>query len=207
MTNQSTNTEQLNNSRRHFIRQAGISLSTLAACSLVAGNSISTAMAYTFKSNSADSDGFVFSQAQMQTLEHIAATILPKTDTPSGAELDCHGFIDHQLKYCHTRDKQQQAVKIIKKINQYCQTYYQQGFAELASEKQTQTLNSIEAEQGFSAIEKQQFKFVKALLVFGYFTTEVGATQALNYQAVPGGFTGSISYNEQSKAWGSLGFY
>ncbi|MDU0353713.1 hypothetical protein RS130_07055 [Paraglaciecola aquimarina] len=48
---------------------------------------------------------------------------------------------------------------------------------------------------------------LKALIVFGYFTSEVGATQALNYQAVPGGFKGSIPCDENTKSWGSIDYY
>ena len=55
--------------------------------------------------------------------------------------------------------------------------------------------------------DKQAFKALKSLLVFGFFTTEVGATQALNYQAVPGGFKGSVSYSSLKKSWGSLAYY
>lgn len=194
-------------SRRHFIRQIGLSLGGLAACTLVAGNSISTALAYTVKSNSADVTGAVFNQSQMNALKYIVATILPKTDTPSGAEVDCHGFIDHQLKHCHNSIQQQQCVTIVNKISHFSQQHYQTSFTEIDNKLRTEILNAIEAEQGFSRDENQAFKFLKALTIFGFFTTEIGATQALNYQAVPGGFKGSIPYTKQSKAWGSLGFY
>lgn len=208
MKNSERNIKSLTNeSRRNFIKHMGLSLGGLAACSLIAGNSISTAMAYTTKSNSADMAGGIFSQPQMNILKHIAEAVLPATDTPSGAEVDCHGFVDHQLKYCHSKVQQQQSIAIVNKIAEYSNKHYQLSYENISSQLRAELLNNIEAEQGFTPEDKKSFKFLKALIVFGFFTTEVGATQALNYQAVPGGFIGSIPYTDKSKAWGSLGFY
>jgi hypothetical protein len=205
--NRGSNQSITDESRRDFVRKVGLSLGGLAACSLVAGNSISTALAYSAKSNSADIAGYVFSQSQMNILKYIVETILPATDTPSGADVDCHGFIDHQLTYCHNKAQQQQSITIVDKIAEYSNKHYQLSYANISSKLRTDILNSIEAEQGFTSEDKKGFKFLKALIVFGFFTTEVGATQALNYQAVPGEFNGSIPYTKESKAWGSLGFY
>jgi len=35
----------------------------------------------------------------------------------------------------------------------------------------------------------------------GYFTSEIGATKALRYVAVPGKFDGSYPYKKGDKAW------
>jgi hypothetical protein len=75
------------------------------------------------------------------------------------------------------------------------------------TKQQQQLLVNIESDGVSTDIEKGQFRFLKALIVFGYFTSEVGATQALNYQAVPGGFIGSIPANSDTKSWGSLAYY
>ena len=73
--------------------------------------------------------------------------------------------------------------------------------------KQKNQLEKIETKNGFSDQDAQQFSFIKALTVFGYFTSEAGATQTLAYQAVPGGFKGSIPANQGTKSWGSLDYY
>lgn len=197
----------VDDNRRQFIKKIGLSLSGLAACSLVAGNGISSALAYSFKDNSADITGQTFNKNQMKILKSIADTILPETDTPSGAALDCHGFVDHQLKHCHSQLQRKQSITIVEKINKFSRDHYQQSFVLMSPMEKAQVLTNIEALKGFSTQDKQHFKLLKALIIFGFFTTEVGATQALNYQAVPGGFQGSIPYTKQSKAWGSLGFY
>ena len=45
------------------------------------------------------------------------------------------------------------------------------------------------------------FKMVKELTLLGFFTSEVGATKALRYVAVPGKYEGCIPYKKGDKAW------
>lgn len=193
--------------RRAFIHKLSVALGSSAAYSLVAGNSISVAFAYPPKKNSAIQSGEIFSQQQMLMLQYISDIILPKTDTPSGSELDCHGFVDNQIKHCHSKKKQLQSIKILQRIEEYSKSQHQLSFNHLPINKQTRLIKNIEALINFTSIEKQQFTFIKWLIVYGYFTSEIGATQALNYQAIPGGFKGSIAYKKEDKSWGSLAYY
>ena len=61
-------------------------------------------------------------------------------------------------------------------------------------------------------IEKQQekpkenpprhyFRMMKELTLLGYFTSEIGQKQALNYNPVPGRYEGCIDYKKGDKAW------
>jgi hypothetical protein len=45
------------------------------------------------------------------------------------------------------------------------------------------------------------FTLMKQLTLLGYFTSEIGATQALRYVAVPGKYEGCIPYKKGDKAW------
>jgi hypothetical protein len=42
---------------------------------------------------------------------------------------------------------------------------------------------------------------VKQLTIWGYFTSEPGATKALRYVAVPGKYDGNFPYKKGDKAW------
>jgi hypothetical protein len=42
---------------------------------------------------------------------------------------------------------------------------------------------------------------IKDLTVTGYFTSEVGCTQALRYEPVPGRYDGEMPYKKGDKAW------
>lgn len=45
------------------------------------------------------------------------------------------------------------------------------------------------------------FAMMKQLTLWGYFTSEPGATKALRYVPVPGRFEGCIPYKKGDKAW------
>ncbi len=195
-------------SKRQFLRGLSALMGAAAVSQLTSGNALATAFNYQTAGDSALIKGKLFSQPQMRILHDVCAVVLPKTDTPSAAELDVHGFLDHQLSVCYDKVAQHKALSIVQKINVQSIAHYSLNFIELAIEQKKTLLVALEAEEfGFTAQDKQDFKELKSLLVFGYFTTEVGATQALNYQAVPGGFKGSVSYSTLKKSWGSLAYY
>lgn len=195
-------------SKRQFLRGLTAFMGTAAVSQLINGDALAVAFNYQANTHSSVLAGEVFSFEQMQVLHDICAVVLPKTDTPSAADLDVHGFIDNQLSACYDKKEQQQAITIVEKVDFRSQASFSKKFIELSGAQQKELLIALEAERlGFTVQEKQAFKSLKSLLVFGFFTTEVGATQALNYQAVPGGFKGSVAYSYLKKSWGSLAYY
>lgn len=202
-----SNNELTEPTRRDFLRRLGLVVGSSAAFTLVSGMKLNQAFAYEMAPNSATKKGKTFSQPQMATLAKIARTILPKTDTPSGEDVDCHGFVDHQLAVCYDKQHRLEATEIVDDIERAAIDLYSQSFAQLVDSRRQEILQKLEGLDGFDPEQKSQFKFVKQLIVFGFFTSEVGATQALRYLPVPGGFTGSIPYKQGDKAWGSHGFY
>ncbi len=194
--------------RRQFLRGLTALMGATAASQFVTNKSLAVALGYQANTASEKRAGKIFTQPHMQILHDICAIVLPETDSPSAAELDVHGFIDHQLASCHSVEQQQQAIKLLCKIDKQSFSTYKMNFVGLSTHQQTELLNALEQQQsGFNRTDGNLFKGLKSLLVFGYFTTEVGATQVLAYQAVPGGFKGSIPYQSVGKTYGSLAFY
>lgn len=199
---------QVEQSKRHFLRGLTALMGAAAVTPFISGDALAVAFSYQPNSHSALQAGKLFTLKQMQILHDICAVVLPRTDTPSAAELDVHGFLDHQLSVCYDQENQQQAVALVEKINVQSNANFNKAFIELNNINQQDLLVALEAEKlGFTSQDKHAFKALKSLLVFGFFTTEIGATQALNYQAVPGGFKGSVAYSSLKKSWGSLAYY
>ncbi len=48
---------------------------------------------------------------------------------------------------------------------------------------------------------KHYFKMLKQLTIWGYFSSEPGATKALRYIETPGHFDGNLPYKKGDKAW------
>jgi len=207
MTSQQQNQAPEDQQRRDFIRRLTRVLGSATAATLVAGSGLSVALAYTGNPEKKPEAGLTFNREQLALLARVCDTVLPRTDTPGGSEVDCHDFVDHQLHHCFLQKQQNDCREILDTIAGQSRQIYRREFEQLPHQEQTALLRDIEKLAGFTAKEKEQFKFLKALIVFGYFTSETGATLALNYQAVPGGFKGSVPYDENSKAWGSLSYY
>ena len=184
--------------RRAFLQKLGKVMGGATVALLASGSSLNVALAYQPKANSAAQAGQVFSLQQMKILQAVAQTILPRTETPGAADLDCHGFVDHQLANCFAKQDRQVYLSAV--------NIFDQSFIELAPNLQQQKLIDLEAGKGFTEQQQLQFKALKSLIVFGYFTSEIGASKVLRYDPVPGGFK-VIPYKSGDKDWGSLAYY
>jgi hypothetical protein len=75
------------------------------------------------------------------------------------------------------------------------------GYDELGATEQVARLKA----RAVSDIEKEYdgsfFKILKDYTLVGYFLSEVGATQALAYERIPGGFQGDLPLKPDQKAW------
>ncbi len=193
-------------SKRSFLFGLSHLVGVAAATQLLGGNAISTAMAYSPQPDSTSGAGKIFSQADMVLLRDICALAIPQTSTPGAVEVDTHGFIDNQLYHCYPPEDQQMVISALLKINEVALARYKQDFSGATATAQLALLTDLEKpDNGFDATDRSQFKFLKSLIVFGYYTSEVGASQELEYLAIPGGFKGSIPYDSVGKAWGSMG--
>jgi hypothetical protein len=45
------------------------------------------------------------------------------------------------------------------------------------------------------------FRLMKELALIGFFTSEIGTTQALRYSAIPGAYDGDVPYKKGDRSW------
>lgn len=192
--------------KRKFLKGLSVLMGASTVAQLTAGNALASAMS--FQQQTGNKTRKLFNKQQFSVLKAVCATVIPETDTPSAAQLNVHRFVDHQLVVCYQKPEQADALAIIDMIDNKAKQHLNALFNELSTTQQTFLLESIESgDLGFNAQHQKQFSALKALIVFGYFTTEVGATEVLAYQAVPGGFKGSVPYEAVGKTYGSLAYY
>jgi hypothetical protein len=199
---QSNSLEHEDLSRRRFIAGFSKLVGTGVAVSLLAGNAVSTALAYTPNPESANAKGKILSKSQMQILRDMCSVVIPVTDTPGAAEVDAHGFVDNQLAVCTPKEVQNRAKTFLDRIDKSALKRHQRVFTGLTKSQQFQMLTDIElAQSEFNQRDRNNFKLLKRLIAFGYYTSEIGATKELRYLPVPGGFKGSIPYKNNDRAW------
>lgn len=183
------------NPRRTALKQMALMFGlTLSAQSL-------DALAVTVKGSMPHATKF-FTPDQLQMTGEIADLIIPTTDTPGALAVNVHGFLDSYLAECVSKDDQKSFLAGLKKINSVAEDKFHKTFLACTHKQHIQLLTAIEkSDFGFTADDKNFFTQFKALTLFGYYTSEVGATQELSYLAVPGGYKGNLPFAKVGKAW------
>jgi hypothetical protein len=143
-----------------------------------------------------------FTPDQLQMTGEIADLIIPTTETPGALAVNVHGFLDSYLAECVSKEEQKQFLDGLKRINSVAEDKFHKTFLACTHKQHIQLLTAIEnADLGFTAEDKNFFRRFKSLTLFGYYTSEVGATQELAYLAIPGGYKGNFPFAKVGKAW------
>ncbi|MBL7697254.1 MAG: gluconate 2-dehydrogenase subunit 3 family protein [Chitinophagaceae bacterium] len=155
----------------------------------------------------ATGDAANFSNEDIAYLDEIAETIIPTTDTPGAKAAKVGAFMTVMVKDCYTEDDQKVFREGMNKINNEADKKFDKSFVQLSEDQRHQLLVAIDNEQKEYGKNKKKddpnhyFRLMKELTLLGYFTSEVGATQALRYVESPGKYEGCIPYKKGDKAW------
>ena len=151
--------------------------------------------------------GITLSQDDITFLDEVAETIIPKTDTPGAKEAKVGEFMKVMVNDCYEAKDQAIFMEGIKKLDEASKKLNSKSFMESTPAQRNTLLVALDKEakeyQKTAKPEdpKHYFTMFKQLTLSGFFTSEVGATKALRYVAVPGKFVGSYPYKKGDKAW------
>ena len=150
----------------------------------------------------------LFSDDDVMLLDDVGDTIIPDTPGSPGAKSVKIGeFMKKMVTDCYEPKDQTTFTAGITTLNQVCNKTYNKSFSALSSADKQQFLERLDKEaKAYEKNKKKEdrphyFSMMKQLTVFGYFTSEAGATKALRYVAVPGKYQGIIDYKKGDKAW------
>ena len=135
-----------------------------------------------------------FSEAELRTLAALVDVMLPATDSPSASAADTHYFIDLAIPACASPAAQ-------KTFRTGLRTFSSKDFEELAPDKQIAMLKERAGKDQAPEYDQSFFKILKDYTLSGYFLSEIGATKALAYEQVPGGYWGDLPLQPNQKAW------
>ena len=157
------------------------------------------------KSETAKEQGFTADD--IAYLNEIADTILPTTGTPGAKAANVGQFMTVMVNDCYDEKDQQTFKDGMAKINELSEKDYSKNFLEAAPQDRLNLLTKLDKEQKDYLTNKKKedpahyFSLMKQLTLLGYFTSEIGATQARRYVPVPGRFEGCIPYKKGDKAF------
>lgn len=156
------------------------------------------------------------SKEEGAVVDEVADLIIPRTDTPGAREVGVPAFIDVILKDVYPTEDQARFVSGLKEFDAEAQRVHGKPFLELQPAQRLSFLQQVHdaaaaAEKAQDAANdvpasKRKRPFVlmmKELTLLGFFTSQVGTTQVLQYEAVPGGFQACVPVAEagNGKTW------
>lgn len=151
-----------------------------------------------------------FTPDQALIVTEVAEIIIPKTDTPGAKDAGVPGFIDLMLKDCYKKEDQDRFIAGITAFDEEAKKAYGDSFIYCKPEQQVELVTKTHAAALAEAKENREAKrpfilMAKELTLLGFFTSEPGATQVLQYVAVPGSYKGCIPLSEagNGKTWAS----
>jgi hypothetical protein len=151
--------------------------------------------------------GVNFSNDDVAFLDEVAETILPATNTPGAKEAKVGEFMTVMVRDCYEEKDQKIFTEGMQKLNAASKKKNGSFFLDSSPQQRHDLLVDLDKEQKDYMDKKKAedpthyFRMMKELTLWGYFTSEPGATKALRYVAVPGKYEGCIDYKKGDKAW------
>lgn len=147
-------------------------------------------------------EGLNFSPEDIAFLDEIGDTIIPETDTPGAKATGIGAFIVMMVKDTYDAEQQKTFVDGLNAIRKDFKSTKGSDFVEASAEDRLAYLNGMyEQYKSTKGEEAKVINMLRDLTVLGYFSSEIGATQALNYVEVPGRFDPCIPWNKGDKAY------
>jgi len=148
-----------------------------------------------------------FSTDDIAFLDAVGEVIIPTTtDSPGAKAARIGDFMRVIVTDCYSDEEHKTFLDGMSTLKALSQKQYNKDFVSLTGEEQNALLSAVNKEAKTYADTKKEadpehyFTLMKQLTTWGYFTSEPGATQALNYLPVPGRFEGCVPYQGE-KAW------
>lgn len=194
--------------RMTFVMGGALSLSLISACD----NGVKAPT---------DIDGLTLNslnQNQFDLVGDIADTIIPDTDTLGAKSVNVHYLIDELAANWMRADERQYFLNELTALDERIKKERGRRFSDLDLKERGAVLDQLGQEMlaslnhaslgqgditnsGGNDENKHIYLLLRELILFGYYTSEVGATQELIYDPVPGDFKGCIPFNDIGKAW------
>jgi hypothetical protein len=163
-----------------------------------------------------DNQGSGYSIDDVAFFNEVGESIIPRTDTPGAKDANVGSMIAILLTDCYSPDQRKVFNDGMVAIKSNAKSRYSKEFVLLTPEQRLALLSSLDEEANrhnkkmfsikteINANESalpHYFSMFKQLVLFSFFSSEVGATKVLRYEAVPGFYDGEIPYKKGDKAW------
>ncbi len=182
------------------------------------------------KSNDAKLGGLAFTESDIAFLDEVGDTILPTTKSPGAKAAQIGKYMEIMVNDCYDEADQKTFHVGIKQLDEASEKMFKTGFMKATPQQRHDLLVSLDKEakeyqktkSDFDRAENEKekaeiakgnkdykkekksshyFTMMKQLTLHGYFTSKIGATEALRHIAVPTKYEGCVPYKKGDRAW------
>ena len=163
----------------------------------------------------------LFTAADVALLDEIADTILPETTTPGAKAARAGAFMALMVTEAYTPRNQQVFRDGMNQLDASCRAANGVSFMEATPAERLALIETLDREQRTATEERAEaprsrapaatappedqpahyFRLMKELTLLGYFTSEIGYTQAMRYIETPGRFDPCVPLGPGEKSW------
>jgi gluconate 2-dehydrogenase gamma chain len=137
-----------------------------------------------------------FGAAQYSLLETVADIIIPRTDTPGAIDAGVPAAFDALMKNWAAPERQEQFRTLLEEIDQAARDKGSRLLA-LGRARRAEVLVAFDK----SKTGDKVYRKFKELVLTLYYLSEVGATQELRYEHVPGRWEASVKMTPDTRTW------
>jgi gluconate 2-dehydrogenase gamma chain len=159
----------------------------------------------------------VLSKQQAELVSVIADIMIPRTSTPGANDAGVTELIDTLLKNVYTPEDRERYLAGLAEFDKAAQTAYGKPFLALDAKRQSALVHKFHDEAAAAerrleksadddddtSVERPFILMTKELTMVGFFCSFPGATQVLQYDAIPGAYHGCLPLSEagNGKTW------
>jgi hypothetical protein len=135
---------------------------------------------------------------QFALLEQVCEVIIPTTDTPGAIVAGAPTFMREMLEEWASAKSRAEVAGVLEAIEQLAWSRFGAAFLELPPERRLEVVSAFDEER-VSRQDPAYSKF-KYLVLVSYYQSEVGATQELRFELVPGAWRSCVPLSEIGRA-------
>lgn len=148
----------------------------------------------------------ILTDEQVNQLTLLADTIVPATDTPSASQVHVPEFVDVLMADVLSEDQKQSIADGLQGLDDAGKNDSSGSFVDLRPGQRHDFVQRIddhafgsESSDDYSSSFLSHYRYLKAMILMSYFTSEEGVKQNLNYVVIPGDYHGCIDLPEDGK--------
>ena len=142
--------------------------------------------------------GSALAPGQFAVLEQVCETIIPTTDTSGAIAAGVPGFINQMLEEWGSPASRAEVASVIEAIEKLAWSRFGAAFLDISPERRLELVAAFDAER--MGAEDPAYRKFKYLVLVGYYQSEIGATQELRYELVPGAWRSCVPLSEIGRA-------